>query len=80
MAGDVDANLPHHFDGQRVESLRVGAGAVYLEVSAAEGTQESFGHLRTGGIAGAEEQDADRVTHINSLSTRVKIEAVNIFA
>ena len=58
LLGDVDAELAHDRDGERMHAGRFRTCALDLEAVSGERTQESLGHLRAGRVVGAEEEDA----------------------
>ena len=58
LFGDVDAELAHDRDGQRMDPRRLRTCALDLEAVTGERAQEALGHLRAGRVVGAEEQDA----------------------
>jgi len=63
MLADINANFPHDLSGERMQSLRMCARAGNLEFSSRQVTQDTFGHLATGGISGTQEQDPFPVFH-----------------
>lgn len=58
VAADVDADLGHGFDRQRVHVARgFGASAVDIEDVAGGGAQNAFGHVAASRVARAKDQD-----------------------
>lgn len=54
LPGDVDADFPHGFDGQRMDVAGgFGPGAEDLEVITAQFSEPSLGHVTAAGIARA---------------------------
>lgn len=54
---DIDANFPHHFDGQRVEFAGMHAGALGFKEFRTHVVQQCLGHLASGAVVGANKQD-----------------------
>lgn len=63
LVRNVDAKLAHHRDGLGSNKSRIRAGAENFKAVASEGSEQSFRHLATSGIAGAKEEDALTVTY-----------------
>jgi len=49
-SGDIDADLPHRSNGQRMDGGGLSAGAEGFVSVSKEGPQQTFRHLGTGGI------------------------------
>jgi len=58
LVRDVNAELAHDRDGERMDPRRLRPCALDLEPVSGEGAQESLGHLRAGRVVGAKEEDA----------------------
>jgi len=57
LTGDVDADLMHYFDGERIHSLGGNACTQHLQAIVRTMAKISLCHLAAGGIAGAKKQD-----------------------
>jgi len=55
---DVDPDLAHRRDRQRMDARGAGAGALHFEPIGSEGTQEPLGHLRAGGVLRTKKEHA----------------------
>lgn len=58
LLGNVDPNLSHHPDRQRVDLRRIRARTEDLVFVSKQVPQQAFSHLRPGGIVFAEKQNA----------------------
>lgn len=63
VAGDVDAELAHDGDCLWANVAWFGSGARDLEAMARVVAEEAFGHLASGGISGAENEDSFFIRH-----------------
>ena len=58
MRGDVDADLFHHLNAQRMhKTRRLGAGAVHFKQISGNRTQDAFSEMAAARIAGAKNKD-----------------------
>jgi len=58
VGGDVDADLLHGADGERVDVAGgLGAGALHVEKIAGDAAQDAFGEVGAARVAGAEDED-----------------------
>jgi hypothetical protein len=57
MVGYVNIPLRHNCHGSWVEAGGMTTGAVYFEFVPGHMSQQAFGHLRSAGIAGADENN-----------------------
>ena len=57
IAGNVDSDLLHHLNDHRIELAGFQAGAVGLELAAANMVEKGFGHLAAGAVMNADKQD-----------------------
>ena len=58
VGGNIDADLAHHFDGQRMHvagGFRAGAG--HAQCVAGGSAQDAFGEMGAAGVASAEDED-----------------------
>src|SRR5439155_2979860 len=58
LCGDVDPDLAHGLDRERFDEGRLDPGAHDLEAVAAKPAQQTLGHLRSGAVVDAKEEDA----------------------
>ena len=61
-ARQVDAVGLHHPHRVRMQASRLAAGAERLHAAVGEVLEQGLGHLRTGAVLGAEEEDPSRTT------------------
>ena len=66
MAGDVEADFGHGFDGQEVEPTRMGTGGIGLDYVGLQVPGPSFGYLALAGVSGAQEEHSERPTKARS--------------
>jgi hypothetical protein len=71
MLADVDADLGHGSDRERVQRPSLMASAHDLEPTLADGTQITLGHLAARRIVRAEEEDSRRLCVVVHLSCPV---------
>ena len=63
LTTNIDPDLFHNFETFRMKPFWVSARTEYLEGITGQMSQDTFGHLASGGIACAEEQDLFPVGH-----------------
>ena len=68
VTGNIDADLLHDFNGNRIDFGWRGAGAFDFELVAAVMAEDPFGHLGAAGVARAENENACFHSFCKSLS------------